>query len=302
MTPDTAATANATFADYFNLTKPRLSRLAAIISAVGYAMGSAPGRMSVVGIAHAFGATFTVSAGAMALNMYLERDLDGLMHRTRERPIPAGKVGPGAALAVGIGLSVAGMAWLWIAGNALAAFAGALAVASYVLIYTPMKRMTSLCTIVGAVPGALPPVIGYAAASGRIDFPCALLFAIMFLWQMPHFLAIAWMYREDYARAGMPMLTTQDVDGRMTARQIVGYSVALLLTSLLPGAGLLLPGAPVLAGWFYMAVALVSGVWFLGLGLRWMGTRDTPGARKVFFASLLHITVLFVTLMVDKRP
>lgn len=279
--------------DFFNLTKPRLTLLAAIISAAGYHLGSS-GSTNWAGVASAFAATFVLSGGAMTLNQYLERDLDGLMVRTRKRPLPAGRVAPVSAFLLGVVLSVLGIVWLAFGANLVAGAVGALAVASYVMVYTPMKRLSSLNTIVGAVPGALPPVIGYAAATGTLDFQATLLFVIMFLWQLPHFLAIAWVCREDYARAGMPMLTVIDREGGFTARQVVIYSLALLLVSPLPT----LVG---MAGWIYGVVSVLSGVAFLVMGLKWLMHKDTPGARRVFLASLFHVTLLFLLMTLDKR-
>lgn len=280
------------FADYVNLTKPRLSLLAAIVSAAGYYMGvQGPGSWG--GVLTAFVGTFVMACGAMALNQYLERDTDALMLRTRRRPLPSGRVSPGAALVIGVVLAATGILHLAFGANLSAAAVGSLAVASYVMIYTPLKRVTSLNTIIGAVPGALPPVIGYAAAADAVDFRAVLLFAIMFLWQLPHFLAIAWVCRDDYARAGMSMLTVIDPEGGFTARQVVIYSLALLLISPMPS----IIG---MAGWIYGTVSVASGVIFLILGLRWYPRKDLAGAKKVFFASLLHVTLLFTLMVADK--
>lgn len=281
------------FADLVNLTKPRLTLLAAIISAAGYHLGTV-GRTDWAGVLNAFAATFVLSGGAMALNQYLERDLDGLMVRTRKRPLPSGRMAPGTAFIFGVLLAVIGIVWLTFGANLVAGAVGALAVASYVMVYTPMKRVSSLNTIVGAVPGALPPVIGYAAARGELDFEATLLFVIMFLWQLPHFLAIAWVCREDYARAGMPMLTVIDREGGFTARQVVIYSLSLLLVSPLPT----LAG---MTGWIYGTVSVISGLIFLVMGLRWLMNKNSSGARRVFLASLLHVTLLFLLMTIDKR-
>lgn len=294
-TPEQSApAARSRFADYVNLTKPRLSLLAAIVSLAGYYMG-VPGSASWTGAATAFFGTLIMACGAMTLNQYLERDTDALMVRTRRRPLPMGKITPGAALLLGVVLSAVGIVYLAFGANLVAGAVGAVAVASYVMVYTPLKRLTSFNTIVGAVPGALPPVIGYAAAVGHVDFQATLLFAIMFLWQLPHFLAIAWVFREDYARAGMPMLTVIDREGGFTARQVVIYSLALLLISPMPT----LIG---MAGWIYGSAAIVSGLLFLVLGVRWYPKKDITGAKRVFFASLIHVTLLFVLMVIDKTP
>jgi protoheme IX farnesyltransferase len=266
--------------------------LAAIISATGYYMASGA-RVDYMGMLHAFIGTWIIATGAFALNMYLERDVDGLMERTKLRPLPTGRMAPMQALVFGMLLSVAGALYLGFACNFLSAAVGAISLGSYVAIYTPMKRVSNLNTIVGAVPGALPPVIGWAAARGDFGFGAGLLFAILFLWQLPHFLAIAWMYKEDYAAAGMPMITTIDKDGRFTARQMVIYGAAYVFMTLLPVDAKM-------AGQVYWWTALISGIAVFALCIRWALKRDRPAAVHVFLASLFHLPLLYVTMVLDK--
>jgi len=278
--------------DYFQLTKARMALFSALIAAGGYYV-AALGPISWAMLLHVCVGTILVCAGAFSLNMYLERDLDVLMHRTQKRPLPSGRIEPSRAIAVGIFFSVVGLAYLGYFCNLLTAAVGAVAAGSYVAIYTPMKRLTNLNTIVGAFPGALPPVIGWTAARGELSFGAGLLFAILFMWQLPHFLALAWMYKDDYARAGMPMITTMDERGGFTARQMVIYAAAYLLVCLMPTrAGL--------AGELYFWGALVSGLAFLGLCVRWAIPRDRKGAVHVFLASLVHLPLIFLLLVVDK--
>jgi heme o synthase len=277
--------------DIVALLKLRISILSGLVAVGGnYMASTTPGMGSML---NTFGGTFLLSAGACVLNQYLERDLDALMQRTRNRPIPGGTVSAAAAFAVGILLSIAGLAYLSLGCNLAAGATGALALVSYVFWYTPLKRRTSLCTIVGAIPGALPPVIGWAAARGEFNFGAFVLFTIMFLWQLPHFVAIAWIYRDDYRQAGMPMLTVVGPDGAFAGRQMMIHAAALLAVSLLPTPAQL-------TGLIYMTGALLSGLIYLWLCLRWVLQKDRDRARAVFWASLLHITFLFVLMAVDK--
>lgn len=278
--------------DYLQLAKARMAVFSALIAASGYYIGLVE-PVTVVGLLHVCMGTLLVCAGAFSLNMYLERDVDSKMQRTRTRPLPTGRVQAAHALFLGVLFSILGVFYLAVMLNGLTAAIGAVAAGSYVAVYTPMKRVSNLNTIVGAFPGALPPVIGWAAARGEISFEAGLLFAILFMWQLPHFLAIAWMYKDDYARAGMPMITTMDKDGRFTARQMVIYATAYLLVCLMPTrAGL--------AGEIYFWGALISSGVFLLLCLRWARVRDRKGAVHVFLASLVHLPLIFALLMVDK--
>ncbi|MGI8907897.1 MAG: heme o synthase [Candidatus Sumerlaeaceae bacterium] len=274
------------------VSKLRMGLLAAVIAATGYYMGSEV-VVNYWGMLHAFVGTWIISTGAFALNMYLERDLDALMQRTRLRPLPAGRMAPRQALTYGMIVSAAGVLYLALTTNLVSAAVGAIALGSYVGIYTPMKRISNLNTIIGAFPGALPPVIGWAAVDGRIGFGAGLLFAILFLWQLPHFLAIAWMYKEDYIKAGMPMITTLDEGGRFTARQMVIYGAAYVFMTMLPVKA-------AMAGHLYFWTTLLSGIIVFGLCVRWAIVRDRPTAVHVFIASLVHLPLLYVVMVIDK--
>jgi protoheme IX farnesyltransferase len=244
-------------------------------------------------LASALVGTGLVAAGSSVLNMVLERDVDARMLRTRARPLPAGRLGAAEALAFGGGLSLAGLlVLLWLCGRPAAALA-VVTWTSYVFVYTPLKRHTSLSTIVGAVPGALPPVIGWAAARGSVEPAAFVLFAILFLWQIPHFLAIAWIYREDYERGGLPMLPVLDPEGRLTGRQAVANSLALTLVSLAPTAA-------GLAGGSYAWVAAALGVAFTLAAARAAVLRTPEAARALFLASIAYLPLLCAALLLDR--
>ncbi len=283
--------APARVADFFELTKPRITFLVLVTTAVGYAVG-VPGALDPVVFLALLLGTALVAGGGSALNQYWEREEDARMQRTKSRPLPSGRVAPAEALTFGLAISAVGLALLTSAG-ALTAALGAAALASYVLVYTPLKRLTSLCTVVGAVPGAIPPMMGWAAARGSLEPGAWALFAVLFLWQLPHFLAIGWMYREDYARGGFPMLTVKDPDGRSTGRQMVLYSMALLPATLM--AGVLASAGP---GYLWGAVTL--GLVFLACSVRFAQTRSLAAARGVFLASVLYLPAL-LGLMVFNR-
>lgn len=278
-------------ADFAELTKPRITSLVLVTAAVGYAVGGV-GEFSAARFLIFMAGTALLCAGASALNQFYERDTDARMVRTSRRPLPAGRMRPEEALAFGLGLSGAGLALL-IFINPLTLLLGALSLASYVLAYTPMKRVTSLSTVVGAVPGALPPLMGWAAARGSLGAAGWGLFAILFLWQLPHFLAIGWLYRDDYARGGFPMLAVTDRDGSSTGRQAVLYATALLPVTL--AAGLLAA-----AGKGYLWGALVLGVAFLGCALLFAWRRSTAAARRLFFASVLYLPLVLGLMVFDR--
>jgi protoheme IX farnesyltransferase len=234
-----------------------------------------------------------VAAGASALNQVLECETDAVMHRTRTRPLPAGRMRPGDALIFGLASAVCGVIYLALTlPSPLAAALAAVTLLSYVLVYTPLKRMTTLNTLVGAIPGALPPVIGWAAVRGSLDAEAGALFAILFLWQVPHFLAIAWIYREDYARAGLRMLPSVDPEGGMAGRQMVGYCVALVAASLTP----LFRGA----AWIHLAGALLLGLGFLACTIAFSLHRSRVRARAVLLASLIYLPALLTLLLLDR--
>jgi protoheme IX farnesyltransferase len=279
-------------ADFAELTKPRITGLVVMTTWVGYMLGAvAP--VAPLHALHALFGTALVCAGVSALNQVWERDRDALMHRTRMRPMPAGRIGVEEALLFGVALSVTGMVELAVFVNLLAAAVAGFSLATYVFVYTPLKKRTWLCTAVGAVPGALPPVIGWAAAHGSLGGGAWALFAILYVWQLPHFYAIAWMYREDYARGGFPMLGVVDATGRRTSLEILSWSAALLPASLLPAfLGL--------AGPLYVAGALVLGIAFVALAVAMAMRCTAPLARRVFLGSILYLPALLTLLVIDR--
>jgi protoheme IX farnesyltransferase len=282
----------AALADYVELTKPRITLMVMLTTMVGYVMGSS-GRVPVPALLAVLLGTGLVAAGASALNMLLERRTDALMHRTRNRPLPAGRLRPADVMTCGFALTAVGVFLLgWRAGT-LATGVALATWLSYLLFYTPLKPRTSLSTIVGALPGALPPVIGWAAARGSLDPGAFVLFAILFLWQIPHFLAIAWIYREDYARGGLPMLPVLDPEGKVTGRQAVANSLALLLVSLTPRAA-------GMAGNVYLVGAVVLGLGFTTVAVRAAVERSAAGARWLFLASIAYLALLCALLIADR--
>jgi heme o synthase len=293
VTPASAAIAvsPARLADFLELTKPRITFLVLVTTAVGYSVGLT-GAFDPTAFAALLAGTALVSGGASVLNQYWERDADARMERTRRRPLPSGRIVPGDALAFGLALAAGGFALLATI-NGLTYFLGVAALASYVLAYTPLKRITSLCTIVGAVPGAIPPMMGWAAARGSLDLPAWALFGVLFLWQLPHFLAIGWVYREDYERGGFPMLTVLDRDGRSTGRQMVLFCAALLPVTVLAG-------ALVSAGVIYLWGAAALGSLFLAGALRFARSKTAASARSLFLISVLYLPAL-LGLMVFNR-
>ncbi|PYQ70208.1 MAG: protoheme IX farnesyltransferase [Acidobacteria bacterium] len=288
--PNVAAT-NA-FADYLALTKPRLNFLVVASSAAGYYLG-APGSPDLIAMAQAVAGTALVAGGAAALNQVAERDTDAMMRRTRLRPLPDGRVPAADARAFGIALSVAGLAVLAVRASWLSASLALATLVVYLFVYTPMKRRTPLATLIGAVPGALPPVIGWTASHGAVAPGGAALFAIVFLWQMPHFMAIAWMYRDDYGKAGFPMLSVVDPVGRRASREALLYAAVLLPVSLLPT-------TVRLTGTAYLAVAVVLGIALLWLAFRFAVARSDASARALFFGSITYLPLLWIAMIVNK--
>jgi protoheme IX farnesyltransferase len=278
--------------DYLALTKPRLNLLV-LMTTLGGLYLAAPDGVPAATLFHTLVGTALVAGGAAALNQAWERRTDGLMRRTASRPLPAGRLAVVEATWFGIALAAFGIAQLALGVNVTAAWVAGVTLVSYVLMYTPLKTRTSLATIVGAVPGALPPVIGWAAAHGSITLPAIVLFGIVFFWQMPHFLAIAWMYRVDYARAGIAMLPGIDPDGRRTSQQALLYSAALWPVSLLP----LVVG---LAGPAYGAIATVLGLLFIWLCFRFAQDRSQQNARRLFLFSITYLAILWAALVIDR--
>ena len=286
------ATARPAWADYLELAKPRITLMVVMTTYVGFAVAHR-GPLALGLLAATLIGTALVAAGSATMNMLLERRTDALMLRTRNRPLPAGRLRNVDALAFGLFLSSAGLALLVFRAGPLPAAVALATWASYLFLYTPLKTRTSLATMVGALPGALPPVIGWTAAAGRLEPGAFVLFAIMFLWQIPHFLAIAWIYREDYARGGLPMLPVLDPEGRMTGRQAVANSLALTLISLTPAvAGL--------AGRAYLVGAALLGFGFTGVAIYAAVLRTTMAARRLFLASLLYLPALYALLLADR--
>ncbi|GIW80773.1 MAG: protoheme IX farnesyltransferase [Gemmatales bacterium] len=280
-------------ADYRDLTKPRISVLVLFTVAAGALLASESVPDPVL-ILHTVLGTALVAAGASALNQLLERNSDALMRRTENRPLPAGRLQSIEVLLFGIVVSSAGIFYLAVAlEEPVAASIAAFTLASYVFLYTPLKRRTTLNTLVGAVPGALPPMIGWTAVRGTVDAEAIVLFALLFLWQVPHFLAIAWIYREDYARAGLQMLPVIDESGSMTGRQMVGYCLALIPISLAP-VGLHM------AGPIYFAGALAIGVGFLLTAIGFLRQRTETHARRVLRASLVYLPAVFALLLLAR--
>jgi len=280
------------FAVISDLVKARLTALVLITTLVGFYAGSGS-PVDYWKMLHALLGTALVACGAAALNQLLEREQDAKMRRTEDRPLPSGRLSPDAVLLIGAGLSVAGLINLLLAVNPLTAFLGAVTLASYVFIYTPLKRVTTLNTLIGAIPGAIPPLMGWTAARGSISAAGWSLFAILFLWQLPHFMAIAWLYREDYARAGFQMLPIIDPDGRKTAAQAVCHSFGLIPVSLFPS----LLGV---AGVVYFAGAILLGVAFLAFAIQFSRHLTAERARHLFIASIVYLPLLLGLLVIDK--
>ena len=278
--------------DFLELTKPRVSLMVLVTMFVGFYLGSEHGTGYLRLIETLIG-TALAAGGTLALNQFLERRADALMARTRHRPLPDGRMQPTEALLFGVGLAAAGLLVLALTVNALSALVTASIVGSYLFIYTPLKQRSSLCGVVGAVPGALPPVIGWTAATGGLSIEAWVLFAIMFFWQIPHTLAIARLYRDDFAKAGIQFLPVIESDGWTTGRQIITHSLALLVVSLLPT----LLG---LAGTVYFLAALLLGSGFLWYGIGLAISQSLAAARRLLLASLIYLPLLLVVMALDR--
>jgi protoheme IX farnesyltransferase len=274
------------------LTKPRITQLVLLTAAAGFYLGSVDG-VRLVLLLHTLVGTALVAGGTNAFNQLGERDVDARMLRTRGRPLPSGRLTPRAAGIFASAISLAGVAYLAALVNLLTAGLAALTLVSYVGLYTPLKRRTSLNTLIGAVPGALPIVGGWTAAGGELGVVVLALFWIMFLWQLPHFLALAWIYREDYRRGGLAMLSVEDADGSRTARMMLLYAVALLPVSLVPS----LLG---LTGALYFFGALALGIVYAGVGTPLLRAATPRAAWRVFFVSILYLPALFTLMVLDK--
>ena len=278
---------------YADLVKARLTLLVLVTTLVGFYAGLR-GPMDWSLLIQALLGTGLVASGAAALNQLWERDLDSRMRRTADRPLPSGRLQPATVLVFGTGCAVSGLVWLALAVNPLTSAIGAATLVSYLFIYTPLKRVTWLNTLIGAIPGGLPPLMGWTAAHGAASVEGWALFAILAFWQIPHFMAIAWMYRDEYARAGFVMLPVVDRDGRRTGRQAVGHSLALLAVSLCP----FFLG---LAGVVYLVGALALGFLFTGCAVQFARQLTMTRARQLFFASILYLPLLLALLVLDKK-
>jgi len=279
-------------AAYAELTKPRITFLVVLTAAAGFCMASASGidyfrllNMSI-GIA-------LLSSGLSTLNQYIERDLDRLMRRTQARPLPTGKLLPLEAAVFGVLLSAFGTVYLAVFINPLSALLGVATLASYLFVYTPLKTRTTLSTVLGAFPGAMPPFIGWVSATGVITVEAWVLFAVLFLWQFPHFLAIAWMYRDDYARAGIRMLPVVEPEGKVTGQQIISYTLLLIPVSLLPA-------ATGMAGSIYFVGAVLMGIVFLYFSSKAALVRSAGQARRLLLASVIYLPLLFGLMVLNR--
>ncbi len=278
--------------DYFELTKPRLVFLVLLSTLVGFVLGS-KGPIPLGLLFKMLTGTALVAGGSMALNEWLERKEDAKMARTAKRPLPSARLEPTQALLFGVLTSILGLILLEIEVSSSCALLAALTLASYLFLYTPLKKKTSLCTIVGALPGALPPLIGWSAASNSLSFQGWILFSILFLWQMPHFLAIGWRYRDEYKRAGFHMLSLEDETGERVGRQMVLYTLSLFAVSLLPTiAGM--------TGYFYFAGAFFLGVGLIGFTVSSLKQMDQK-SRPLFFASIIYLTCLLILMVIDRQ-
>jgi protoheme IX farnesyltransferase len=278
--------------DYIELTKPRITWLILMSTAIGYYFGLNGGGWNWLVLFHSVLGTGLMASGTATLNEWYEREADALMRRTKGRPIPSGRVSPIGALIFGIALSIAGFADLALAVNPLAAFWGLATLATYLFLYTPLKQRSRHATTVGAFPGAMPPLIGFAAARGELTLEAWVLFGVLFLWQFPHFLSIAWLYREDYGRAGIKMLPVVEPDGRSTARQILIGAALLIPVSLAP-TWLNMTGS------YYLAGAAALGAMFLYSGIRVAQERTTQKARRVLLTSVVYLPLLYGLMVAD---
>lgn len=278
-------------ADLSALTKPRITLMVVLTTAVGYAVAAPQFDWTV--FLHTLAGTALLASGSSVYNQWLERRNDARMQRTAQRPLPAGRMQPAVAFSIASALSAAGALWLWLWVNPLTAWVGLATLALYVIVYTPMKRWTSLNTVVGAVPGAMPPMMGCTAATGAIGPIAWALFGILFLWQMPHFLAIAWLYRSDYEAGGLPMLPVGDPDGRRTSLQMALYAAALVPVSILP---------TVLGftGLVYLVGAVLLGAAYFLVALRFGRTFDARDARKLLLASVAYLPAVLILMVIDR--
>src|SRR5271154_665369 len=291
---ETAIPVSERAAAYVALAKPDVTFLVVITTVAGFYIASR-GPLDWALLAHTLIGTMLAAAGTATLNQYTEREADALMRRTAARPIPSGLISPTEAFWLGSSLVVFGVVYLSILSNVLAAALTLATTVLYLGVYTPLKKITPLATFIGAFPGAIPPLIGWAAARGSLSLGAWILFAVLFLWQFPHFLAIAWMYREDYARAGILMLPVVEPDGMSTGRQIILYASTLIPVSLFP----VLLG---MSGKVYLVGALILGGWFLYTGVRVAFDLINVRARRVLLASIIYLPMIYVLMVFDRPP
>jgi len=277
--------------DYIKLTKPRIAVMALVTVVVGYVLGSA-GQVQILPLLHALFGIALVAAGSSALNQWLEQDRDRLMQRTVSRPLPSGRLSPREALLFGLATGVGGLCYLSYTSNQLTVLFAALTLLLYVLVYTPLKSRTSLCTAVGAIPGALPPVLGWTAAGGEADLGALTLFSLLFLWQFPHFLAIAWLYRADYEAAGFRMLPAASQTRRVTGLLAVAYATALIPVSLLPA-------EVVLAGPRYTFAAVALGLMYFLSAVRFLRNESAETARALILTSVVYLPLILIAMTWD---
>jgi len=278
--------------DYSDLLKPGITTLVMVTAMAGFYLGSS-GSLNIALMIHTVIGTGLVAGGGGALNHFLERDADAKMKRTRNRPIPSGRMSPAEVVLFGALVSLGGLTYLFLTVNTLTTLLAAISWISYVVIYTPMKRVSPFATLIGAIPGALPPVGGWAAATGSISFEAWILFAILFLWQLPHFLSIAWICRKDYAAGGFPMLTVLPESEKLTGHQMMLYSASLLVVSVFPfAAGL--------TGLYYLIGAFVAGLTFLGINALMAKSTTNKNAKVSLWASVVYLPLLLVLMMADK--
>lgn len=287
-----SAAAPSRLADHFALTKPGITAMVAVTALIGFAFAATEAPWSALTLIAALVGTSLSCMGASVFNQLYERDTDALMQRTSDRPLPSGRLLPMEAVLTGVTCTVLGVGILLAGAHPLAAALSAFTIFSYCLIYTPLKRLSMTSTLVGAVPGAMPPVIGYAAVTGTVGLPAVLLFAIMFIWQLPHFYAIGYLYREDYGRAGFPILPVIDPTGRRTFRHILVTSVALLVAGVLPaflGVG----------GYLTLIIGALCGGGFLVLAVQLVRQATRQQARTLFLASLLYLPLVLTAVLLD---
>ena len=278
-------------AAYFELTKPRIAFMLVLTSAAGFYLGAAQG-FDIWLFLNSMAAITLLAFGVATLNQYIERDIDTKMERTAKRPLPTGKVTPIEALIFGILLCVIAESYLYFAVNGLTAVLGLTVIIGYVLLYTPLKTRTTLSTAIGAIPGAMPPLMGWTASANEITLGAWFLFALLFLWQFPHFLAIAWMYKEQYGKAGIKMLPVVEKDGKITAQQIVIFTILLLPISLAP----FFLG---ISGVIYLIGASILGIWFLYASINTARAKSIEKARKLLLVSVLYLPVIFALMVLN---